>query len=257
MEKTRKPIVHFIIPCYNEAKRLDIGQYSTSLFSFPTLRILFVNDGSSDDTISLLLNLREKFPRQVEVLSLKENKGKANAVRAGMYYEFEKDDDFDCIGYLDADLATSIEEGMSISKRLLKNSKTGFAFGSRISKVGSHIDRKPFRHIIGRIIATLISNILRLRVYDTQCGAKLFTKKTAQTAFMEPFISKWLFDVEIFARLLCADPKHSEQRMLEIPLDNWIDKDGSKVKITYIFSLFFDLYKIRMKYPMLRKRTMK
>jgi glycosyltransferase involved in cell wall biosynthesis len=256
MEKTRKPIVHFVIPCYNEAKRLDIGQYSTSLFAFPTLRLLFVNDGSSDDTMKLLLNLREKFPRQVEVLNLKTNKGKANAVRAGMYYEFEKNDELDCIGYLDADLATSIEEGMAISKILFKGKKTDFAFGSRISRVGSHIDRKPFRHLVGRVIATIISNILRLRVYDTQCGAKLFTKEAAKTAFIEPFISKWLFDVEIFARLLCADPKHGEEKMLEIPLKNWIDKEGSKVKITYFFTLFLDLYKIRMKYPMLKKRMM-
>ena len=255
MEKSRKPIVHFVIPCYNEAKRLDIGQYSSNLFAFPYLRLLFVNDGSSDDTIGLLLNLREKFPRQVEVLNLKENKGKANAVRAGMYYQLEKDDDLDCIGYLDADLATSIEEGLSIAKHLSKSKKIDFAFGSRISKVGSKIDRKPFRHFIGRIIATLISTILRLNVYDTQCGAKVFTKKTAHSVFKDSFISKWLFDVEIFARILTEDPKSGEERMQEIPLKKWIDKEGSKVKFTYFFSLFIDLYKIWMKYPLLRKRS--
>ena len=255
MEKSRNAIVHFVIPCYNEEKRLDLSQYSSNLFAFPNLKLLFVNDGSSDETLSLLLNLREKFPRQVEVLNLKENKGKANAIRAGMYYQLEKDDDLDCIGYLDADLATSIKEGLSIAKLISKSKKIDFAFGSRISKVGSKIDRKPFRHIIGRIIATLISSILRLNVYDTQCGAKVFSKKTARIAFKDPFISRWLFDVEIFARLLSEDPKNGEQKMLEVPLKKWIDKDGSKVKFTYVFTLFIDLYRIWIKYPLLRKRS--
>ena len=256
MPQTDFDITLFVIPCYNESSRLDVGQFSTDLFTYPRLRILFVNDGSTDNTLELLLSLREKFPRQVDVLNLKENKGKAEAVRAGMYYQLEKNDDFEYIGYLDADLATSIKEGLRLSNHLAKKEKLAFAFGSRISKVGSVIDRKTYRHVVGRVIATFISNILKLRVYDSQCGAKVFTKDLAPIVFLEAFKTTWLFDVEIFARILSKSNHYTKKNMIEVPLDKWIDKEGSKVKWSYMFRIFFDLMRIYSSYPDLKERKM-
>lgn len=249
--------VVFIIPCYNEAGRIDIKKYSESLHNNPQVQILFVNDGSSDNTISSLKSLEEKFPTRIDILDLKKNVGKAEAVRAGMQFQFnKKDTNIPYIGYLDADLATSLEEGIILSKYLTENKQLKFAFGSRISKVGSKIVRKSHRHLIGRFIATLISIILNLSVYDTQCGAKVFTMDLAEYVFDKPFISKWLFDVEIFARILTDNQKFGEENMIEIPLNEWIDQDGSKVQMTYVFKMFIDLYNIRASYPELRKRKM-
>ena len=83
---------------------------------------------------------------------------------------------------------------------------------------------------------------------------RFFSKELTTVIFKKPFISKWLFDVEIFARILCHEGKFGEDRILEVPLKNWIDKDGSKVKWNYIFKLFFDLNKIRKSYPLLQSR---
>ncbi len=130
----------------------------------------------------------------------------------------------------------------------LKN-KLSFAFGSRIQKIDNEIDRKLYRHIIGRVIATMISIILGLNVYDTQCGCKIFTKDLGQAIFKEAFISKWLFDVELFFRIKYLF-KGTEMKNIarEIPLKSWIDKDESKVKFSYSLKLWFDLYKINKKY---------
>jgi glycosyltransferase involved in cell wall biosynthesis len=247
----------FVIPCYNEADRINIEQYSRSLKNNPQINILFVNDGSSDNTIATLNALKKNAESQVDILDLKNNVGKAEAVRAGMQYAFKKEDkNIKYIGYLDADLATSLEEGINLSKSLSNNNKIEFAFGSRISKVGSKISRKSHRHFIGRFIASLISNVLNLRVYDTQCGAKVFSMELAEYVFEQPFISKWLFDVEIFARILTDGNKYSKDSMLEIPLNEWIDQDGSKVQMTYVFKMFFDLNNIKKSYPELRIRKM-
>jgi len=216
----------FIIPCFNEEERIDIKAFNFSLTNNNAINILFVNDGSTDNTLEMLEKLKNQFPGQIEVLNLTANKGKAEAVRLGVQNVLKQHSDIDYIGYFDADLATSLEEGVLLFDQLEQNEQLKFAFGSRISKVGSTIIRKNYRHLVGRFIATIISNILKLRVYDTQCGAKVFTKKLAQFVFVKPFISKWLFDVEIFTRILCDTQRYSVKNMIEIPLKQWIDQKG-------------------------------
>jgi glycosyltransferase involved in cell wall biosynthesis len=212
----------------------------------PEILLCFVNDGSTDDTLNVLRNLNTKFPKQVEILSYNINRGKAEAVREGMLYCNNKFD-YTYIAYLDADLATSLQECLRLVQFF--NKEINFCFGSRILKVGSVIQRKMHRFLIGRIIATFISEILSLKVYDTQCGCKLFTKNLSSQLFTDPFISKWLFDVEIFFRMMELYGKEKAiTKMLEVPLNKWTDRGESKVKFTYFFRLFLDLYKIKRKY---------
>lgn len=231
-----------VIPCYNEEKGLPLTEYENFLHENFDVILNFVNDGSSDNTLSVLENLKNKYPNYVNVISYKKNKGKAEAVRFGMQYSLEHID-FNYIAYLDADLATSLEECSGMAQNF--NDKIAFAFGSRIKRVGANIERKRSRFLIGRVIATAISTILKLPVYDTQCGCKVFTKELAKEIFTKPFISKWLFDVEIFQRIMeYYGREKSLEKMIEVPLKSWIEKGDSKVKATYFFKLWIDLFRI-------------
>ena len=208
--------------------------------------LCFVNDGSTDDTLNVLHNLNKKFFNQVEIISNKNNQGKAEAVRRGILHCNDKFD-YQYIAYLDADLAVSLEECSSLTQYF--NKDIIFCFGSRINRIGSVIDRKTSRYIIGRFIATIISHVLSLKIYDTQCGCKLFTKELSVIIFFNPFISKWLFDVEIFFRIIdLYGRENSLTKMIEIPLLKWTERGDSKVKTTYFFKLWFDLNKIRRRY---------
>jgi len=241
-----------VIPCYNEEQRIPIREYEAFLTQNSTTIICFVNDGSTDQTQNVLINLKQKFSKNVDIVSYKKNVGKAEAVRKGITC-CNDTFNYDAIAYLDADLATSLEECVELSSYL--DSKINFVFGSRIMKIGSVIERNQHRFLIGRVIATLISKILNLKVYDTQCGCKVFTRTLSQTIFKEPFISKWLFDVEIFQRAILIYPgPQILDRIVEIPLKRWIDKDGSKVKMSYFFKMLSDLYLIDKTYK--RKKSL-
>lgn len=232
-----------VVPCFNERDRLPINDFSTFLKKNPRTKVCFVNDASTDGTKEVLQSLQSLLPKQVILLDNELNLGKAEAVRKGVLF-CNKKIFAPKIAYLDADLATSLEECYEISTNL--NNQISFVFASRILKIGSVVERRFLRFLFGRIIATLISNVLNIKVYDTQCGCKIFKSEIANLLFGKPFISKWLFDVELFSRILCHYGKSEGLKIMEeIPVKHWIDQGESKVKISYFFRLWYDLYLIR------------
>ncbi|WP_422857942.1 glycosyltransferase [Flagellimonas sp. S174] len=228
-----------VIPCYNEFSRLPIGDYDKFLSNHNNTKICFVDDGSTDETYETLENLKKKFPASVILLKNEVNKGKAESIRFAINTLTAKNSS-DLYAYLDADLATSLKECASYLPYLEQGKKLVFA--SRILRIGSTVERKFHRFLFGRIIASIISWILHIKVYDTQCGCKVFTKEIAQIAFKDPFVSRWLFDVEIFSRILNHFGREKALRFMEeVPVKSWIDKGESKVKLSYFFKLWIDL----------------
>ena len=121
--------------------------------------------------------------------------------------------------------------------------------GTRFKRLGSNIDRKFKRFFFGRIFATIISHfILKFPVYDTQCGAKLFSSKIPPTIFEEKFYTKWIFDVEILLRMRIDKRINVFTSVLELPLLTWIEKGGSKIKFTDFMNIPFDIIKLKKQY---------
>src|SRR5207248_10840878 len=109
----------------------------------------------------------------------------------------------DSIGFWDADLATPFSELPGFLAILESRAAIQIVIGARVRLLGRDISRRPSRHYVGRVGATLIASSLGLAVYDTQCGAKLFrVNDTMRKVFAAPFLSRWIFDVEIIARFV-------------------------------------------------------
>lgn len=234
-----------IIPCYNEETRLKSEEFLDFLKKVPNLNFFFVNDGSKDNTLEVINKMAEQSPR-CHVVDLQKNQGKAFAVFSGFNVAFK--DDYEYIGFWDADLGTPLDVIPKFTD-LLDPGKYQSVFGCRIQRLGSNIRRKPSRHYIGRFFATLISHILKLPVYDTQCGAKLFRNgDDIKKAFSVPFMTKWVFDVELIARLQKiskARDVNFADTVYEYPLEKCYDVAGSKVKFRDGFRALFDLLKIK------------
>ena len=238
--------LNIIIPCYNESMRLPVNKYLDFLKLNKKVKIIFVNDGSTDKTKNLVTKLADKFPEQIKILSYEKNKGKGNAIRDGFLYAVRQNMSGN-LAYLDADLSTSLEECKLLSRKI--NDKIQFVFGSRIRKSNNVIKRKFHRFVIGRSIATIISSILGVSVYDTQCGCKIIDKKLVNKSFGEVFSSRWLFDVEIFLRLINFYGKDKFIEISkEVPLKSWVDTEDSRVKFIDAPRIILDLFIIKKRY---------
>jgi glycosyltransferase involved in cell wall biosynthesis len=78
------PKTAIVVPCYNEAARLNLEQFAAALSTYPWIYLYFVDDGSSDNTFNLLQQFTESNPERIKLLKLAKNSGKAAAVRHGM-----------------------------------------------------------------------------------------------------------------------------------------------------------------------------
>lgn len=221
-----------IVPCYNEAERLNPELFIKSTLENKNLSFIFVNDGSTDNTIEKITRLRDSNPQQIQYIDLDKNVGKAEAVRQGFLRALKTD--VVNIGYWDADLATPLDAIINFCN-ILDNSKVAGILGSRVKLLGHEIKRGAIRHYAGRIFATFVSLILKLSIYDTQCGAKIFKKNEClDSAFKIPFKVNWTFDVELLARFILINKIKGAvpitEMLIEYPLEKWTDVRGSKVE---------------------------
>jgi glycosyltransferase involved in cell wall biosynthesis len=239
--------VLLVVPCYNEAHRLDVDAFRRFQLNGHQIEFCFVNDGSGDGTLSVLESMRAEDPGRFSVVNLERNQGKAEAVRRGITASFDR---ADYIGFWDADLATPLTELPSFVDLLNTRKEKQMVFGARVRLLGREISRQPARHYVGRVGATLISSSLGLAVYDTQCGAKLFrASETVREVFATPFLSRWLFDVEIIARYVQRTGRDAAAGAIyELPINVWHDVKGSKVKPLDFLRALRDLQKIRRAY---------
>ncbi|MFM8808872.1 MAG: glycosyltransferase [Chthoniobacterales bacterium] len=182
-----------------------------------------------------------EYPR-LGLLRLESNGGKGAAVRAGVLQLAKEWPDAEWIGFWDADLSTPLDEvGHMLEFHGLEGGQADAIWASRVMRAGSHIERRFQRHLFGRLFATAAGELLGVRAYDTQCGAKLFRREIVPAVFGEEFVSRWIFDVELYQRI-------GHDRILECPVLAWTDQPGSKISVFREFpQVVRDLLCIRAK----------
>jgi glycosyltransferase involved in cell wall biosynthesis len=239
------PSTLIVVPCYNEAARLDAESFVEFLAAEDDFSLVFVNDGSTDDTRSTLESIRQGNPQRVFVYEMPHNSGKAEAVRQGIL-QYVHNTEFEYFGFIDADLAAPLSQ-LPLLQEYIRRSQAKFAIGSRVKRLGAEIRRSTKRHYVGRVFATVVSSLFAIEVYDSQCGLKLIHRDLTQIAFAEPFQTRWIFDVEILLRLRDITDKYAKW-VVEVPLNHWAEQGGSKITVAAMVMVPRDLIRLRRHY---------
>ncbi len=235
-----------VIPCYNEAGRLDLAQVASYSEDHLGDRFLFVDDGSTDNTAAILEVYCLTHADTASLMRLGANHGKGEAVRRGVIRALDSPSDF--VAFWDADFATPLHCLSELALHMTADPDVMIVLGSRVRILGADIRRRAIRHYFGRVFATAVALTLKAPIYDTQCGAKLFRNDALiAQVFSEPFLSRWIFDVEILARFLKisgVEPARLGDLVKEQPLSTWHDVPGSKISIAAGVRSILDLGRI-------------
>jgi glycosyltransferase involved in cell wall biosynthesis len=182
-------------------------------------------------------------PGRVDVLALAANGGKAEAVRAGLLHALRSGPAM--VAFADADLSAPLAEVRGLQVELDRHPEAWAALGSRVKLLGRHVERSAARHYLGRVFATAASMALDLPVYDTQCGLKLFRDTPAlRDALDRPFLSRWIFDVELIARLAAHAGADVGTRIREVPLEHWEERGSSRISLGAFLRAPIELWRV-------------
>ncbi|MGD8329144.1 MAG: glycosyltransferase [Acidobacteriota bacterium] len=224
-------VIGIVIPCFNEARRLDVARFESFLQCDEDVRFVFVDDGSTDDTAAVLNELCARHPRRCMMLPGGANRGKGEAVRMGLR-ALLKDRAVDRVGYWDADLSTRLDEIGRMSAILTRRDDIDIVIGIRRKLLGHRVRRTWVRGLLARIFSVVISLALRRRFLDTQCGAKLFRRTLALGAAIErEFVSRWIFDIELLLRCTAGASERARRwdSVFEYPVEAWTPRAASNV----------------------------
>ena len=204
-----------VVPAYNEAARLDLAAFAGAISAEPGLEVIFVNDGSTDDTATVVSSFDPALG-ELRLISVPHG-GKGWAVKNGMLrttgeYRF----------LCDADLSMPIDH----LSRFLPPENSGYdiAIGSREIPGARRLGEPYSRHLMGRVYNRLVRLLAIPRLADTQCGFKCFRGEIAEALFPLQRVHGFAFDVEI---LFLAMKKGFN--IVEVPID-WHHRPQSKVR---------------------------
>ena len=230
--------ISIIYPVFNEEKRLgkvfsDIKKFER-LTNYIEKEYIFVDDGSSDNSLSLIKK-KAKENKKFKFITYKKNMGKGYALKKGVKIAKKK-----WVLTSDADCSVSNLQLINWRKKKFITKEHTIYFGSRnhlLSKVKKKIERK----ILGIIFKLIINFFFNIKISDTQCGFKLYNSKIAKKLFRKIQTNGYLHDIEI-----CLIARKLNIRIIDLPL-NWKHRNYGKINFfNDFFKIFFHLIKIRL-----------
>lgn len=213
------PRLSIVIPAYNEEHRIEstLQRVLTCIEERAwDAEVLIVDDGSTDNTASIVEAWMEDHPR-LHLIRNAANRGKGHSIRNGVLQSAG-----DIVLFTDADLSAPMEEAERLIAAL--DGGADVAIGSRwLERARQTVHQPLYRQFFGRCFNLVTRTIMGLPFKDTQCGFKAFKRDAGQVIFRLQTIERWGFDPELLfiARKLGYS-------IVEVPV-TWGHDDRSRI----------------------------
>lgn len=160
----------FIIPLYNEAESLpELASRLENLTKklSATYEIIFIDDGSTDNSLTVLKELNNKYSN-LKIITFKKNNGKSLALQAGFNLASGE-----YIITLDADLQDDTEEIPKLIEAL--TSDKDLISGWKINR------KDPFEKLFfTKIFNFIVRKFSNINLHDFNCGLKIYRRELAK-----------------------------------------------------------------------------
>ncbi len=175
-QSTQLPIANLlltvVVPAYNEQEVLpEFHRRATAALSALGMRteIIYVNDGSTDDTLRVMMNLRTQFPGTA-VVDLSRNFGKEIALTAGLDHAGG-----DAVVVIDADL----QDPPEVIPQLVAQWREGYdvVYAKRSAREGETLFKRATAHLFYRII----QRISRVRIPQDTGDFRLLSRRAVDS----------------------------------------------------------------------------
>jgi len=224
--------ISILIPTYNEEAYIlhmlkKVNEQKNKL----DLEIIISDDGSTDQTISLLNNNKYLFDK---LITNKKNQGKGGALKNGLN---------NCSGEIiiiqDADLEYNPEEYTDLVNPFLKNN-ADVVYGSRF--LGNKTKRVLyFKNRVANFFLTLLVNLLtNLNFTDVETGFKAFKKDILKDIKLKE--NSFTFEIEFTMKIAKLNKKIYE---VGISYNGRTVEEGKKIKLKDGFLALFCILKYR------------
>lgn len=231
--------VDVIVPCFNEGKNIDtFFEESSRVFESMDgydFRYIFIDDGSTDDTLEKIKGLTGGF--DIRHISFSRNFGKEAAMYAGL-----KASKGDLAVIIDADLQHPPE---LIKKMVDRLESTGcdICAARRVSRKGE----PRIRSVFARAFYKLMNRYSDIELADGALDFRLMKKRVVKAVMSMPETQRfskgifaWVgFDTEWIefenVKRLSGESKWSVWRLTKYAMDGFIDFAASPLKLTGVF----------------------
>jgi dolichyl-phosphate beta-glucosyltransferase len=232
-----------VLPMFNERYRFSLEKLSElSKLLIEDSRILIIDDGSKDNFVNDIDEfIQTNQINNVSILRLPLNVGKATAIKVGFKELISEFPNLQYLSFADSDFSAPPSEIVRLID-VAESLGSDVVCGSRMNIEGRFIEFEARRYLTGRVFANLIKLTFKLKLYDSQCGNKVFKNSSDLVQVLAlPTAHRWLLDIELMTRLRASNPN---LKIWEEPLLFWTHKGDSKIKFRDILNLFHGINKL-------------
>jgi len=231
-----------LIPCYNSAAFIEKSFSTLEKFieTRPYISLVFIDDSSKDETLSILSDLQKKsaVSDRIKILKNEVNLGKGGAIKRGILAA-----ESELIAFTDPDLAYDLKNIDTFYESIVPSQ---LLVANRVHPESLYLISPAFfryihtRHLSSRILNKLVSIFLIKGIEDCQAGLKMFYAEDIKPLLSLSCKNRFGFDME----LLCM-AKINGIQIVQMPVLFYYTHETSTVSfLSDSLKLFADLFHI-------------